>query len=497
MEETATRNNWLTLLNKIEENIYSDEFPALTFLAKDYISGKRRKEYVNCLDLFNDLEKKAVIKCGTGGKINLGFLEQAFYFMGRKDLVSLIRLRVGEGPLEHSDGWTFVSERRKTLYNVGEEIGQDELKKLRALLTVELRVGKRTMDTVKDVWDCLDIMEERLLDSELFPFLKTVYTTDERLLEIIDDFAKGSASAGATGGQSIEETRAQEVAEHVHQRTNLDTENETTSQLQSQLSAYEIGKQAGMCIIINNEFFSDRNKHPPRCGTDVDGDSLRELFTMFGYEIGLHENKTCLEIRHLLDEVRKKDHKDNGALVVCILSHGDFNTVTGACSTDLVIDEIMIPFRADCCPSLSGKPKLFILQICQGQKTQRIVFHPTDAVKAEGDYNLTQDKAEVTDSPTLHRGPFLAEADFLIAFATMRGYASYRNGNGSFFIQSLVDLLRKRSPSEDVVSILVEVTHDVSQKIGKTEEGQYVAQIPESIIRLTKKFFLHPMNSKA
>lgn len=93
---------------------------------------------------------------------------------------------------------------------------------------------------------------------------------------------------------------------------------------------------------------------------------------MFGYEIGLHENKTCLEIWHLLQEVRKKDHKDNGALIVCILSHGGFNTVTGACSTDLVLDEIMILFRADYCPSLSGKPKLFILQICQGQNTQPI-----------------------------------------------------------------------------------------------------------------------------
>lgn len=101
-------------------------------------------------------------------------------------------------------------------------------------------------------------------------------------------------------------------------------------------------------------------------------DSLRELFTMFGYEIGLHENKTCQEIMHLLDEVRKKDHKDNGALIVCILSHGYLNTVTGACSEDLGIDEIMILFRADCCPSLSGKPKLFIFQICQGQKTQPI-----------------------------------------------------------------------------------------------------------------------------
>lgn len=74
---------------------------------------------------------------------------------------------------------------------MGEKIGQDELKKLKAFLTVDLSVGKRTMDTVKDVWDCLDIMEKRLSDLQLFPCLKTVYTTDERILEIIDDFTKG------------------------------------------------------------------------------------------------------------------------------------------------------------------------------------------------------------------------------------------------------------------------------------------------------------------
>lgn len=50
--------------------------------------------------------------------------------------------------------------------------------------------------------------------------------------------------------------------------------------------------------------------------------------------------------------------------------------------------------------------------------------------------------------------------------------------------------------SQDVVSILVEVNHDVSKKFGQTEEGQRVAQIPEFIVRLTKKFFLHPINSK-
>lgn len=58
-------------------------------------------------------------------------------------------------------------------------------------LIVELRVGKRIMDIVKDVWDCLDIMEERFLDLELFLFLKIVYMIDECLLEIIDDFIEG------------------------------------------------------------------------------------------------------------------------------------------------------------------------------------------------------------------------------------------------------------------------------------------------------------------
>lgn len=72
---------------------------------------------------------------------------------------------------------------------MGKEIGQDKLKKFKALLRVKLRVGKRTMDKVKDVWDCLDIMEKRLLD--LKPFLKNVYPVDVGLLEIIDDFTKG------------------------------------------------------------------------------------------------------------------------------------------------------------------------------------------------------------------------------------------------------------------------------------------------------------------
>lgn len=36
-----------------------------------------------------------------------------------------------------------------------------------------------------------------------------------------------------------------------------------------------------ICIIINNDFFSDRNKHPPRCGTDVDGGNVSFLKSIY------------------------------------------------------------------------------------------------------------------------------------------------------------------------------------------------------------------------
>lgn len=51
-------------------------------------------------------------------------------------------------------------------------------------------------------------------------------------------------------------------------------------------------------------------------------------------------------------------------------------------------------------------------------------------------------------------------------------------------------------PREDVISILVEVNRDVSQTIGQTSGGQIAAQIPEPKVRLTKKFYLFPVESE-
>lgn len=488
MDETT---RYLSLLVNIQEKMGRSDFRALTFLAKDHVTGK----YENCLDLFRDLERKELIKFEPP-KIDFWFLVEAFHLMGRSDLESLVRDAVG--PIKLSKSGAFVSEKRKILFTVGEETGQEEIKTLKALLSFNSKVGKRTLDQIQDVWDCLDVLEERFLDSELVPFLRIMYAANARLLKIIDDIFEGTASAGASGGLPMTETHAKEVPAHVEQRFNRNTKkkNACTVQLQSQLETYDRGKRPGLCVILNNEMFSEVDKHQNRYGTNIDRDSLEDLFKMFGFEVEVYNDRTCQEMMGILKGVQQIDHKDNGALVVCTLSHGNLNVVSGACSNNLQIDLITSLFHADKCPSLSGKPKMFIFQACQGHKTQRTYYQTDAVVEAESGTHFITSMADVMiDIPDLKKDLAPAETDFLIAHSTTPGYVSYRFKNGSLYIQTLVDSLREYSPSEDVVSILVKVNQKVSQTIVKTKTKENEAQVPEPRVRLTKKFYLFPVES--
>ena len=56
------------------------------------------------------------------------------------------------------------------------------------------------------------------------------------------------------------------------------------------------------------------------------------------------------------------DHSNSDAFILCILSHGDDGVVygtDGVVSIDLLADEI----KGNSCPSLAGKPKIFIVQV--------------------------------------------------------------------------------------------------------------------------------------
>ncbi|GAA6222437.1 ciliogenesis-associated TTC17-interacting protein [Lates japonicus] len=239
---------------------------------------------------------------------------------------------------------------------------------------------------------------------------------------------------------------------------------------------YQLKSQPlGLCVIINNENFMDYTK---RRGTDKDAQRLAEVFSWLGFKVlmckdqtrdkmdqalnyfaSLNENSQLQEFSvkewfgtEFIDSQQVPKHGD--AFICCILSHGEEGVVCGIDWKPLSIKRITRTFKATEESALRGKPKVFLIQACQGGKVQRGV--PDD---------LEADASPSSSSPEY--------ADVLVAIATVEEHKAFRDPvDGSWFIQSLCQQLEERCKShEDIETILRHVKYEVSQKEGSSESG--------------------------
>lgn len=167
-----------------------------------------------------------------------------------------------------------------------------------------------------------------------------------------------------------DDRRATSMEETSGMRPTHPTESNTVYRIHS--------KSAGIVLIVNQQKFHfdadpkfseylPKRKLKDRHGTDRDVNALKRTFSAFGYDVRVERNRLHTEIP---DDVRKviKDSVQYDSLIVCILSHGCNGMVYGANSVPVKIDEIeklMISER------LIGKPKVLIVQACQGDDTQK------------------------------------------------------------------------------------------------------------------------------
>lgn len=100
----------------------------------------------------------------------------------------------------------------------------------------------------------------------------------------------------------------------------------------------------------------------PRNGTDVDGAAITELFQEMGFLVEAHSNLSVYEMRKVFKQAAYKDYSGVSCLTCCILSHGQEGVIYGTDGT-IEIREITSFFHGT---NLSGKPKLFFFQACQG-----------------------------------------------------------------------------------------------------------------------------------
>ncbi|XP_035898305.1 caspase-8 [Anopheles stephensi] len=239
-------------------------------------------------------------------------------------------------------------------------------------------------------------------------------------------------------------------------------------------------ERAGIVLLINQfSFYRETNPElvelvparplKDRKGTEVDKNALESLFTEFGYDLILEENITHHQILQAVQHAVQRIKPIHCSLIVCLLSHGQEGKVFGSNSIPVevkAIQQLMANER------LTGKPKLLIVQACQGADLQSAVPIPNH--EHDG-----PDGGERTASVFM---------DFLVAWSTVPGFASIRHiEKGSWFIQELCTKLRQLYGSEHIMDILTAVINDVASKRGYGNE----CMVPIVQSTLSKKLYFH------
>ena len=127
-------------------------------------------------------------------------------------------------------------------------------------------------------------------------------------------------------------------------------------------------------MIINNMEFTEADSLP---GGKKDEEKLVLLFTALGFIVKIHQNLTGKEIVDTVKSYGAMHH--SGAFFLIILSHGtsmdNKPAVAGTDCEAVVVQDLESFFYASNCNSLSGKPKIFLIDACRGSQEEK-TFNP-------------------------------------------------------------------------------------------------------------------------
>jgi len=220
-------------------------------------------------------------------------------------------------------------------------------------------------------------------------------------------------------------------------------------------------KRRGRAIIFNHQTFNNKPSIL-RKGTNTDQENLNNTLSKLGFQVEIHEDKEFDDIKQILDEVRRENHEDADCLLVIVMTHGEDDNLMDSNYRKYEPEELWSVFDAENCPSLAFKPKMFFLQAYQMERLERA------SVAMGSDRKLTY------TIPT--------HADFLVISATVR-----KQDTGSNFLRALCRVLQQEADSEDLVSMLTEVTRIVALE---NENMSGTCQVPRMTSLLTRKVYL-------
>nr|AVD97789.1 caspase 8 [Miichthys miiuy] len=471
-------------LSRIDEELESSEVAALRFLCYDVVNRKRLEGVMDAKALFLRLEERGLLDNHT-------FLSQLLDTICRKDLLSLLETDSRQ-PVE-TDANPMLSEYRVMLYHVYEDMTQENLEKMKFLLTSKL--GRRQIEACNTALDVFAEMEKACLLSKdkLDELYAVLLEFDQQLASIVwlhmqRPIPPAHVSMDDQRDIRISQQRPQPVLAVTEMQPSdagpVYTDAEPNNRSLSDQTEYYalIHNPRGQCVVFNNEKFLNITLKD-REGTQQDEKVLRKVFTDLGFTVVVHNNLTARDIRHKIKELGRRNFLNDDVLVVCVLSHGEKGCVFGTDEKPVELRELTEPFTSGRAPTLAGKPKLFFIQACQGSNYQAgsVPCPPRPSQEREHRESRLEEDAGPVRGETIP-----SDADFLLGMATVQECKSFRNtSTGSIYIQQLCEQLMKSAKSlenDDILTVLTRVNREVSK-------GEYLShkQMPEPKYTLTKK----------
>ncbi|NWW46533.1 CASP6 protein, partial [Pedionomus torquatus] len=248
-------------------------------------------------------------------------------------------------------------------------------------------------------------------------------------------------------------------------------------------------QRRGVALIFNHEHFFWHLRLPDRPGTHADRNNLKRSLTDLGFEVKDFDDLKAEEMLQQIYDASKDDHSNADCFVCVFLSHGE-NDHIYAYDAQIKIETMTDMFKGDKCQSLAGKPKIFIIQACRGDKHDDPVI-VQDSIDATDESIANETEVDAAGVYTLP-----AAADFIMCYSVARGYFSHRETvNGSWYIQDLCEALRKHGSSLEFTELLTVVNRKVAdRKVDRCRDINAIGkkQIPCFASMLTKKLYFHP-----
>ncbi|CAG7818768.1 unnamed protein product [Allacma fusca] len=195
----------------------------------------------------------------------------------------------------------------------------------------------------------------------------------------------------------------------------------------------------------------------PREGSQKDKSDLKECLEGLDFDVNTEDNLDSHQFWDKLWEVRDQDHSASDCVVVVIMSHGERNLIYVKDGTLIPVNLIWQEFAADKCPTLAGKPKIFIIQACRGSSYD-------NGTRLYGQQELIPSPRRNDQNDS---GAFSYvipnAADIFLAFSCPAGQASWRHPDeGSWFIQAICKILNKEAYTTDLQTLFTHVAREVA-----------------------------------